>query len=252
MKQLISIFRHREIWPVILCWGLAAISYGFMFTSSVYYAQYILAQNRVDLATMGAAAVGSAVSGTISTYMGFVSVGALIAMAFLMPVFLRVFRKGYRAMLISQVLTVFFYLILYFTGRMDFWYCCVLSFLAAAVGSMVNALVNVLVNDIIDFILLKKGRQFNGVVSSVKTFAQKCGTMVTNSGVLAILAVCSFNAELGPLGQPEQVAAGINAVRFLIPAIVSALIALLMVFYPMKKHFAEIEKMKAQIMEHHE
>lgn len=148
-------------------------------------------------------------------------------------------------MLVSQALTVFFYMILYFTGRMNFWYCCVFSFLAAAVGSMVNALAAVLVNDTIDFILLKEGRQLNGVVSSVKTFAQKCGTTVTNSGVLAILAVCGFNAELGPFGHPEQVAAGTNAVRFLIPAIVSALIVVLMFFYPLKKSFADIEKMKA-------
>lgn len=148
-------------------------------------------------------------------------------------------------MLVSQALTVFFYLVLYFTGRINFWYCCVLSFIAAEVGPMVNALVGILVNDTTDFILLKEGRQLNGAVSSVKTFAQKCGTTVTNSGVLAILAVCGFNAELGPFRQPGQVAAGTNAVRFLIPTIVSALIVVLMVFYPFKKNFADIEKMKA-------
>lgn len=52
MKQLIYVFRHKEIWPVMLVWCLAAVSYGFMFSSSVYYAQYILAGARVDFATM--------------------------------------------------------------------------------------------------------------------------------------------------------------------------------------------------------
>ena len=58
LKQLILVFRHREIWPLMLCWCLASISYGFMFTSSVYYAQYILAGDRIDLAVMGEAATG--------------------------------------------------------------------------------------------------------------------------------------------------------------------------------------------------
>ena len=52
LKQLVFVFRHKEIWPVMLVWCLASISYGFMFTSSVYYAQYILAGQRVDFATM--------------------------------------------------------------------------------------------------------------------------------------------------------------------------------------------------------
>lgn len=249
LKQLLLVFRHRELWPLMLCWCLASISYGFMFTSSVYYAQYTLAGNRVDFSAMGEDVIGSTVGSTISTYMGFVSVGALLSMAFLMPLFLRIFRKGWKAMLVSQALTAVLYMVLYFTGRINFWYCCLLSFIAAAVGSMVNALVNILVNDAIDFILLKEGQQLNGVVSSAKTFAQKCGATATNSGVLAILAVCGFRAELGPFGQSELVAAGINAVRFLIPAIISALIVLLMFFYPIKKHFVEIEKMKEDLTE---
>ncbi len=247
LRQLALVFRHREIWPLMLCWCLAAISYGFMFTSSVYYAQYILAGERLHSAWSGDA--GALVGSTVSTYMGFVSIGALVSMAVLMPLFLRLFRKGWRAMLVSQALTVLFYMILYFTGRMDFWYCCVMSFLAAAAGSMVNALVNVLVNDAIDFIQLKEGRQLNGVVSSLKTFAQKCGSTVTNSGVLAILALCGFNSQLGPFGQPDLVAAGTNAVRFLIPAAVSAVIVLLMIFYPIRAYFPQIDQMKARISE---
>ena len=58
LKQLVYVFRHKEIWPVMVVWCLAAVSYGFMFTSSVYYAQYILAGQRVDFATMDEAAIG--------------------------------------------------------------------------------------------------------------------------------------------------------------------------------------------------
>lgn len=252
LKQLIYVFRHKEVWPVMLCWCLAAVSYGFMFTSSVYYAQYILAGQRVDFATMDGDAIGATIGGTISTYMGFISVGALISMMVLMPIFLKVFKTGYKALLISQILTVICYVVLFFTGRLNFWYCCVLSFVATAVGAQVNALVNVLVNDTIDFVMLKEGKQLNGVVSSVKGFAQKCGNTITNSGMLAILAICGFNAELGPFGQSAMATEGTNIVRFLVPAIVSGIIIVIMVFYPLKKYFPEIAQMKERMAKEHD
>lgn len=247
IKQLAYVFRHKEVWPVMLCWCLASISYGFMFTSSVYYAQYILSPQRVDFATMDEGQIGATIGGTISTYMGFISVGALISMMVLMPIFLKKFKTGYKALLVSQVLTVACYVLLFFTGRMNFMYCCVLSFIATCVGAMVNALVNVLVNDTIDFILLKEGKQLNGVVSSVKGFAQKCGTTVVNSGLLAILAFCKFDAALGPFGQPESAVTGTNVVRFMVPALVSVAIIIIVVFYPLKKYFPEIQAMKERM-----
>lgn len=252
LKQLVYVFRHKEIWPVMVVWCLASVSYGFMFTSSVYYAQYILAGQRVDFATMDEAAIGATIGGTISTYMGFISMGALISMVVLMPIFLKKFKTGYKAMIISQILTIICYVILYFTGRMNFMYCCILSFVATAVGSMVNALVNVLVNDTIDFIMLKEGKQLNGIISSVKGFAQKCGNTITNSGMLAILAICGFDAQLGPFGQSQTAVAGTNMVRFLVPALVSAAILVIMIFYPLKKYFPEIAEMKKKIAAEHE
>lgn len=172
-------------------------------------------------------------------------------MMVLMPIFLKKFKTGYKALLVSQVLTVICYAVLYFTGKMNFMYCCILSFVATAVGAMVNALVNVLVNDTIDFIMLKEGKQLNGVVSSVKGFAQKCGNTVVNSGLLAVLAICGFDASLGPFGQSATAAAGTNAVRFLIPALVSVVIIIIMVFYPLKKYFPEIAEMKAKMAAEH-
>lgn len=249
LKQLIFVFRHKEIWPVMLTWCLAAVSYGFMFSSSVYYAQYILAPSRVDFAVMDEAAIGSTIGSTISTYMGFVSGGALISMMVLMPIFLKKFKTGYRAIIVSQLLTIICYILLYFTGRMNFMYCCILSFIATVFGAMVNALVNILVNDTIDFIMLKENKQLNAVVSSVKGFAQKCGNTVTNSGMLAVLAVCGFNAQAGPFGQTEMAINGTNLIRFLIPAIVSAVILVIMIFYPLKKFFPQIEEMKKKMAE---
>lgn len=247
IKQLVYVFRHKEVWPVILVWICASVTYGFMFTSSVYYAQYIWAPQRVDFATMSEEQIGATIGGTISTYMGFISIGALLSMMVLMPVFLKIFKTGWKTMLWSQILTIVIYMILFFTGRMNFLYCCVMSFIATLVGSMVNAVVNIIVNDTIDFVMLKEGKQLNAVVSSVKGFAQKCGTTMVSSGMLAVLALAKFDAQLGPFGQPASATAATNVVRFLIPSIVSLIIVIVMIFYPIRKYFPEIAEMKAKM-----
>jgi Na+/melibiose symporter-like transporter len=126
-----------------------------------------------------------------------------------------------------------------------------MSFLATLVGAMVNAVVNILVNDTIDYILLKEGKQLNAVVSAVKGFAQKCGNTLVNSGMLAILALAKFDAQLGPFGQPESAVEATNMVRFLIPAIVSGIIIIVMIFYPIRKYFPEIAEMKAKMAAEH-
>ena len=249
LKQLVFVFRHKEVWPVILVWVCASVSYGFMFTSSVYYAQYIWAPIRFGaaMAAGGEVDAGAIIGGTISTYMGFISVGALVSMMVLMPVFIRFFKTGWKTMLWSQILTVVLYLLLFFTGRMNFMYCCVMSFLATMVGAMVNAVVNIIVNDTIDFVMLKEGKQLNAVVSAVKGFAQKCGTTLVNSGMLFILALAKFDAQLGPFGQRESAITATNVVRFLVPAAVSGIIILVMLFYPIRRFFPAIAEMKAKM-----
>ncbi|MBR1742896.1 MAG: hypothetical protein IJ733_13715, partial [Lachnospiraceae bacterium] len=82
-------------------------------------------------------------------------------------------------------------------------------------------------------------------------FAQKCGTTVVNSGVLAVLALMKFDAQLGPFGQPASATTGVNVVRFLIPAIVSGILIVLMIFYPIKKFFPEIAQMKEKSAAEH-
>ncbi len=247
LKPLVYVFRHKEIWPVILVWCLAAVSYGFMFSSSVYYAQYIFVPKLVDFATMNEAAIGATIGSTISTYMGFVSVGALVSMVVLMPIFLKKVKGGANAIILSQILTIALYAVLYFFGQVNFMFCCILTFIATAVGAMVNGLVNILVNDTIDFIMLKEGKQLNGIISSVKGFAQKCGNTITNSGLLAVLAIAGFDATKGPFGQSETALASVNAIRFLIPALVSVVILVIMLFYPLKKYMPEIAEMKAKM-----
>ena len=184
----------------------------------------------------------------ISVYMGIVSVGALISMVVLMPIFLKVLKTGRRALVVSQGISIVLYIILFFFGKTNFIFLCVLTFISTCTSSMQNALVNILVNDTIDFIMLKEGKSSNGVVSSLKGFAQKCGNTITNSGVLAALAATGYIAgAVG--GQPRSAMLALNFLKFGAPAVTGVILIICVVISPIHKYTAEIEEMKAKMEE---
>lgn len=224
-QDLQRLFRHKELYPVMLVWMLASMGYGLMFAGSVYYVMYYLA--RPDL---------------IPLYMGIVSMGALVSMVVLMPLALKIFKTGQKALIVTQAATMVCYLILFVFGR-NLMVLYAVSFMATAIGAMSNALVNVLVNDAIDFIQLKEGVSLNGTISAIKGFAQKCGSTVTNSGILAVLAATGYVANA--VGhQPASAMIGINLLRFGIPAVTCLVIVICLKFYPLEKHYDEIAEMK--------
>ena len=157
-QDLKRILKHKELSPYIVVWMMAAMGYGLMFGTSVYYVMYYIA--RPDL---------------ISTYMLVVSLGALVSMVLLMGIFLRIFKSAKRALQVSVVGSSICYFILFFFGKTNFTFLLVMSFIATALSSMQNALVNVLVNDAIDYIQFTEGISANGVISSIQGFAKKCG-----------------------------------------------------------------------------
>ncbi|WP_368657038.1 MFS transporter [Metabacillus halosaccharovorans] len=224
-KDLKRLFKYKEIYPLILVWCLAAVGYGFMFASSVYFMMYYI--GRPDL---------------ISLYMGIISIGALVSMVVLMPIALKIFKTGQKAMLVTQLITFVFYGVAFIFGEnLILLYVC--SFIATAFGSMSNALVNILVNDTIDFIYLKEKTSLNGTIASIKGFAQKCGNTITNSGILALLALSGYIP--GAIGQqPDATMFTLNFVRFGIPAIICLVIVICMKYYPLEKYRLEIDKMK--------
>ena len=205
-----------------------------MFSSSVYYMMYYY--ERPDL---------------IPTYMGVISIGALISMVVAMPIVLKIFKTGQRALCFSQITTIALYIVLFFFGKTSFVLLCVLTFIASVTGAMQNALVNILVNDTIDFIMYKEGKTANGLVSSIKGFAQKCGNTVTSSGILAILAVSGYVA--GAIGQqPESAMFALNFIKFGAPSITGLIVVLCVVFGPIKKYKNEIETMKSKMHDNNE
>lgn len=226
LKPIGIVLKHKEVWPNIVAWVMASMGYGMMFSTSVYYTMYYL--ERPDL---------------ISIYMGVISIAALISMVVLMPMFLRIFKTGQKSLLVSQAVCIVLYLILFFTGKSNFIYLCVLTFISVCFAAMQNALVNVLVNDTIDFVMLKDGISANGVISSIKGFAQKCGNTAVSSGILAALSAAGYVA--GAVGQQnESTMFTLNFLKFGAPCITGVVLILCVAFNPFKKYYPEIEEMK--------
>lgn len=223
--------KYKEVWPNLIAWIMASMGYGMMFSTSVYYIMYYWA--RPDL---------------IPIYMGVISIGALISMVVLMPIFLKVFKTGQKALFVSQALSIVLYVILFFAGKTNFVFLCVLTFISACTASMQNALVNVLVNDTIDFIMLKEGKSSNGVISSIKGFAQKCGNTIVSSGILAVLSISGYIA--GAIGQqPESAMFALNFLKFGAPSLTGIILIICVVKSPMNKYAEDIAVMKVKMGE---
>lgn len=228
-KGIITVLKYKEVYPNLVAWVMASMGYGLMFSTSVYYMTYYY--ERPDL---------------IPVYMAAISIGAMVSMMVLMPIILKIFKTGQKALMISQAASMVCYVLLFFTGKMNFTYCCVVTFIATCFAAMQNALVNVLVNDTIDFIQYKEGKSANGVIASIKGFAQKCGNTVVSSGILAVLAVSGYIA--GAIGQqPETAMFALNFLKFGAPCVTGIILILCVAKNPMAKYSKEIEEMKAKM-----
>ncbi len=225
--DLKALLKHKELISVIIVWMMSALGYGLMFGSSVYYIMYYIC--RPDL---------------ISQYMLIVSVGAIVSMMFLMGVMLKIFKGSViRAFQVSQAITLVCYIVLFLFGKNSLMLLYILTFIATAFGAMEQAMINILVNDTIDYILLKDNLTLSATISAIKGFAQKCGSTLSNSGILAVLAWTGYVA--GAIGEQSDLALfGINLTRFGIPAATCVIIIVCLMFYPISKHYGEIAKMK--------
>ncbi|MCD8125709.1 MAG: MFS transporter [Lachnospiraceae bacterium] len=225
--DLKKLLKHKELISVIIVWMMSSLGYGLMFGSSVYYIMYYY--ERPDL---------------ISSYMLAVSVGAIVSMMVLMGVMLRVFKGSVvKAFQVSQGITLVCYVILFFFGKTSMILLYALTFIATAFGAMEQAMINILVNDTIDYVMLKDKMTLSATISAIKGFAQKCGSTLSNSGILAVLAVTGYVA--GAIGeQPESAMIGINFMRFGIPALTCIIIIVCLAVYPISKYYGEIAEMK--------
>lgn len=227
--SLKKVLKHTELFPYIIVWIMASMGYGLMFASSVYYVIYYLG----DPALIG-------------PYMGIISIGAMVSMMFLMPLALKIFKNGHNALKYTQIASAVCYALLFFFGKSSVPFLFVMTFIATSIASMSNALVNVLVNDAIDYIQLKEGISANGVISSIKGFAQKCGTTVVSSGILGVLALAGYVANQP---QTETALFAINFLRFGAPIVTALLVVICLKFNPVAKNADAILEMKKNMEE---
>lgn len=223
-----TVLKHKELYKVYLVWCMANVSYGIMFSASPYYVLYYLA--RPDL---------------ISVYMLTVSIGALFSMTVGLPIAMKLFHTPQKCLIITQIITVFCFGVLLFVGK-NLPLLFVLSFIAAFVCSMQHGLLSMLNNDLIDYIQLKDKVSLNATMSSIKGFSQKFGSAFISSVILAVLSLTGYVA--GDIhGQSETTMNAINSLRFIAPMIASTVVIICMFFYPVTKHYGEIQKMKDEI-----
>lgn len=230
-RDLKLVLKHVELFPNVIAWVMASMGYGMMFSTSVFYMTYYYM--RPDL---------------ISVYMLVISIGAWLSMVVLMPIVLKICKTGQKALLVSQALSIVCYVILFFFGKSSFAFLCVVTFISSCFSAMQNALVNVLVNDSIDYIQYKEKLSANGVISSIKGFAQKCGNTAVSSGIMAVLAVSGYVANaIG--GQPDSTMFALNFLKFGAPCVTGIILIICVLFNPVEKYEKEIEEMKNNMSE---
>lgn len=227
-----TILRHRPVWSCLAIWVLSNLGYGLMFSSSVYYIKYVIASDMSQWQLVG-------------TYMFVISIGALVSMALLQPLFLKLFAFDHnKAVMLSQGITLVCYVLLLFFGRISFAFLCIVSFVATACVAMTQALQNGYIADVIDYVQLKEGVTFGAVVNSVKSLATKVGSACANYGILAMLAATGYIENVVGEGQSAAAVSGINFFRFGLPALCCGLVFLLAACYPIRRHYAAIRTMK--------
>lgn len=229
--DLKKVLKHKELLPFIFVWILASLGYGLNFATSIYYVMYYL--ERPDL---------------ISIYMLVISPAAVLSMMVVLPWSLHKFKTARKALAFSVASESLFFIPSLIWGKSNFILLCVLSFGGLMCSTMQNALVNVLVNDAIDYIQLKEGISANGLIASIKGFAQKCGNTITNSGVLLVLSLTGYVAgAIG--GQNQSTMFVLNFMRFGAPVVIGLIMLFCLQFNPVDKHRDEINKMKESIAE---
>ena len=235
LKSLKKILCHRPVWSCIAIWMLTSLGYGLMFSSSVYYIKYYIAVDRSQWALIG-------------TYMFVISVGALISMVIVQPLFLKLFRYDHnKAVILSQSLTFICYVILFFFGRNSFVFLCAISFLATCCNAMTQALQGSYIADAIDYVQLKEGVTLGAVANSIKTFACKVGSAFANYGILAMLAATGYIENAVGANQSAAAREGINLFRFGLPAVCCAALVVIIALYPIRKCYPEIRAMKENL-----
>ena len=226
-KEIFKVLGDKAIWPLIIIWLTFFIGYGLNFSSAVYYLTYYMANPGLITPFF-----------LMNTVTGFISIGLLF------PIFMKLFKGPHNVFRVTLLVSIVCYGILFVFGSKSIVLMFVLSGFVNLFTTLQFALIQVLINDAIDYTQWKSGRSSNGVVASIKGFAQKCGNTITSSGMLAILAISGYipNA-IG--AEPASAMFAINAMRFGVPIVFAIIQIFCLSKDPAIIFKKEIDEMKA-------
>jgi sugar (glycoside-pentoside-hexuronide) transporter len=221
-----SLLKHKELIPIMLIWSMGCLGFNIMMASSVYYCLYYL--TRPDL---------------IPTYMLTISIGGMVGIVVIVGIFLKIFKGNTKkSYIVSQIMVIICYLILFFVGGKNLTILFVISFIASMFATMSNAYRMLISVEITDYITYHTGKNFNATIAAINGFSYKSGTALTGGIMGGILAVTGYIP--GAVGhQPPEVMLGINSGRFLIPIAAAAILILCFIPYPVT------EEIKAKMYE---
>lgn len=93
--------------------------------------------------------------------------------------------------------------------------------------------------DVVDEVAYKSGRVISGLQASLAGFACNLGSAVAAAMVTGLIGAAGYNQELTV--QPDAVATAIRVGTFIIPAVMMALIAVVIHFYDLDGRYPEIK-----------
>lgn len=227
LEDLKGLLRFKELIPTIIAWLAGFTAFNIMMASSIYYLLYYIC--RPDL---------------ISVYMLDISLVGLIGILVLIPVLMRIFKSIPKAFMVSQIGVCICSLILFFFGKNV-----AILFLLSGIGSLFATISmpfsSMLMSEMTDYIFYKSGKTMNGTIAALKGFSNKGGIAISSAIISFSLAATGYIAgAIG--GQPEAVLLGINASRFIVPAICGVIIVLCMLKYPIN------DKLRLEMQENNE
>ena len=219
-----------------------------------------LATNRALISLMVANLVlilSSLLTGSVAAYLwlSYFNNGALSAIAALAAVLPALLiapfaaklgrRFGKKEMLVVLLLvSAAIYLVLFFAAVTSPVVFIALTVLAAIGVGTFNLLVWALISDVIDFQEVRTGQRDDGTVYAVNTWARKVGLALAGGLGGYALAFIGFQAGV-PTQSPETID-GIYTIATLVPGVLYAVVALLLLFwYPLSR--AAVERNSAEL-----
>jgi GPH family glycoside/pentoside/hexuronide:cation symporter/probable glucitol transport protein GutA len=166
-----------------------------------------------------------------------ISLVGLLGIAVGLPVIMRLCKGVRKAFSVSQIAVLLCSVLTYFAGK-NLPLLFVVSGAASFFATMSMAFNSMLMTEMTDLIYFEKNSMMNGIMAALKGFSNKCGIAVTSGIISLVLTVTGYIAgAVG--GQNQATLAGINGIRFIVPAAMAIIILISLRAYPVTNELRE-------------